>query len=224
MSLRKYLFSRVFFAQILSAIAIMAVLAFLFFHWITFVTKHNEEILVPNLKRMTTEQAEKKLNDLGLQYEILDTIDYKPNFPKLAIILQEPESGALVKGGRTVYIKINAASYKKVQLPDLIDKTFRQAVPTLISLGLAQGTIYYAPHIGKDMVLEMRINGKKVKPGTKVFKATKIDLVLGDGDVVFDESDVDSLTQVMPKPEVLGEDSDQEKVKEKEKDTITNGQ
>lgn len=215
MSLRKYLTSKVFFAQILAAIAIVGLLAFFFFHWITFVTRHNEEILVPNLKRLTPDQVEDKLDELGLEYEILDTLDYVPNYPKLAVMLQEPESGSKVKGGRTIYIKINADSYKKVQIPDLIDKTYRQAVPTLKSIGLAEGSITYAPHIGKDMVLEMRINGKKVKPGTRVFKATKIDLVLGDGEVVFDESDADSLLRILPEPEVLPEDN---------LDSITNGQ
>lgn len=217
MSLRKYLTSKVFFAQLLAAMAIVGLLAFFFFHWITYVTKHNEEIMVPNLKRLTTEQAEEKLDELGLEYEILDTLDYKPNLPKLSVVLQEPEAGELVKGGRTVYLKINASSYKMVRIPDLVDKTYRQAVPTLISLGLAQGNVSYAPHIGKDMVLEMRLNGKKLKPGTKVYKATKIDLVLGDGAVVFDESDADSLRAILPEPEVLPED-------EEIKDSLTNGQ
>ena len=216
MSLRKYLTSKVFFAQLLAAMAIVGLLAFFFFHWITYVTKHNEEIMVPNLKRLTTEQAEEKLDELGLEYEILDTLDYKPNLPKLSVVLQEPEAGELVKGGRTVYLKINASSYKMVRIPDLVDKTYRQAVPTLISLGLAQGNVSYAPHIGKDMVLEMRLNGKKLKPGTKVYKATKIDLVLGDGAVVFDESDADSLLLILPEPEVLPEDE--------LKDSLTNGQ
>jgi eukaryotic-like serine/threonine-protein kinase len=206
MSLRKYLTSKVFFAQLLAAMAIVALLAFFFFHWITYVTKHNEEIMVPNLKRLTTEQAEEKLDELGLEYEILDTLDYKPNLPKLSVVLQEPEAGELVKGGRTIYLKINASSYKMVRVPDLEDKTYRQAVPTLISLGLAEGNVTYAPHIGKDMVLEMRLNGKRLKPGTKVYKATKIDLVLGDGAVVFDESDA----EILPEDEL--------------KDSITNGQ
>lgn len=216
MSLRKYLTSKVFFAQLLAAMVIVGLLAFFFFHWITYVTKHNEEIMVPNLKRLTTEQAEEKLDELGLEYEILDTLDYKPNLPKLSVVLQEPEAGELVKGGRTVYLKINASSYKMVRIPDLVDKTYRQAVPTLISLGLAQGNVSYAPHIGKDMVLEMRLNGKKLKPGTKVYKATKIDLVLGDGAVVFDESDADSLRAILPEPEVLPE--------EEIKDSLKNGQ
>ncbi len=207
MSLRNYLTSKVFFAQVLAATVIVGVLAFFFFHWITFVTKHGEEILVPNLSRMNEIQVEEKLDELGLTYEILDTLDYQPNFPKLGVLFQEPAAGSKVKGGRTVYIKINASEYKKVQIPDLVDKTYRQAVPTLKSLGLATGNVTYAPHIGKDMVLEMRMNGKVIKPGTRVYKASKIDLVLGDGEVVFDETDADSLRRILPEPEILPEDS-----------------
>ncbi len=207
MSLRSYLTSKIFFAQIIAAIAIIGVLAFLFFHWITYVTKHGEVVIVPNLTRMTEDQIEDKLDELNLDYEILDTMDYQPKFPKLAVIQQEPAPGARVKSGRTIYVKINAEAYKKVLVPDLIDKTYRQAVPTLNSIGLKAGTITYAPHIGKDMVLEMRINGRKIKPGLKVYKATKIDLVLGDGEVVFDESEIDSLMRIMPEPEMLDEDA-----------------
>ncbi|HBS53010.1 MAG TPA: PASTA domain-containing protein, partial [Flavobacterium sp.] len=36
MSLRKYLTSRVFFGQFLAALAIIAVLGYLFMHWLTF--------------------------------------------------------------------------------------------------------------------------------------------------------------------------------------------
>lgn len=206
MSLRKYLTSKVFIAQVLTALGIVAGLVFLFFHWITFITKHGEEIIVPNLSQLTEAQVEEKLSGLNLDYEILDTVDYRPNFPKLAVMHQEPIPGSKVKSGRKIYLKINALEYKKVTLPNLIDKTYRQAVPTLISLGLKPGQITYAPHIGRDMVLEMRVNGNKVKPGARIYKATKIDLVLGDGEVVFDESEIDSLMQIVPKAEVLEED------------------
>lgn len=193
MSFGKYLTSRVFFAQILAAIAIVALITFLFFYWITFITNHGEEIVVPNLIKLNEEQAEEKLDDLGLDYQVIDTLDYNPNFPKLAIVQQEPIANSKVKGGRVVYVKINAETYKKVAIPDLIEKTYRQAVPTLTAIGLSQGTITYVPYLGKDMVLKMMINGKEVKPGTKVLKATKIDLVLGDGEVVFDDTEVDSI-------------------------------
>ena len=193
MSFRKYLTSKVFVAQLLAAMAIMAVIAFLFFHWITFVTNHGNEITVPNLAKLNEDQVEEKLNELDLDYEIIDTIDYNPNFPKLTVAQQEPTAGSKVKGGRTIYIKLNAATFKMVAVPDLIEKTYRQAVPTLKAIGLQEGTIKYIPYIGKDMVLEMWMDGKKIKAGTRVLKASKIDLVLGDGKVVFDDTELDTI-------------------------------
>ena len=193
MSLINYLKSRVFIAQVLSVIVIVAVLSFLFFHWLTFVTHHGEEITVPNLTKLTPEQAEELLDELDLDYEIIDTVDYQPTIPKLAIVQQEPTAGSKVKGGRTIYIKLNAPTYKMVSVPDLIDRTYRQAVPNLKAVGLLEGSKRYLPSIAKDMVMEMWQNGKKLKPGDKVLKASRIDLVLGDGKIVLKEEDVDSI-------------------------------
>lgn len=195
MSLGKYLTSRVFFAQLLAAIAIVAVVTYLFFHWITYITNHGDEITVPDLARLTPEQIEDKLDDLDLSYEIIDTVDYRADFPKLTIVEQEPTAGSKVKGGRTIYIKLNANTFKMVSIPDLIEKTYRQAVPTLKAIGLEEGKITYVPYLGKDMVLKMMMDGKEVKAGDKVLKASKIDLVLGDGKVKFDDTEIDSLLQ-----------------------------
>jgi len=188
MSLRKYLTSRVFFAQILAAMTIVAIISYLFFHWITYTTHHGQEITVPDLSKLSAEQAEEKLDALDLDYIILDTVDFRPEFPKLTIVEQEPKAGSKVKEGRKIYIKINASKYTMVSLPDLVEKTYRQAVPTLEAVGLLEGTITYKPYLGKDMVLEMRMNGKKLKAGDKVLKSSKIDLVLGDGKVGFVEA------------------------------------
>lgn len=195
MSLGKYLTSRVFFAQVIACIAIIAVVTYLFFHWITYITHHGDEITVPNLAKLTPEQAEEKLDELDLVYEIIDTVDYRADFPKLTITQQEPTAGSKVKGGRTIYIKLNANTFKMVSIPDLIEKTYRQAVPTLKAVGLEEGTITYVPYLGKDMVLKMMMDGKEIKAGQKVLKASKIDLVLGDGKVKFDDTEIDSLLQ-----------------------------
>lgn len=192
MSLRAYLTSRVFVAQILAAMAIVAMIAYLFFHWITFTTHHGQEITVPDLSKLSAEQAEEKLAALDLDYIILDTVDFRPDAPKLTVVEQEPKAGSKVKEGRKIYLKINASKYTMVSVPDLIEKTYRQAIPTLEAVGLKEGTISYRPYLGKDMVLEMRMNGKKLKSGDKVLKSSKIDLVLGDGKVVFDETTIDS--------------------------------
>ena len=153
------------------------------------------------MAKLSAEQAEEKLAAIDLDYIILDTVDFKPDFPKLTIVEQEPKAGAKVKEGRKIYLKINASKYTMVSVPDLIEKTYRQAVPTLEAVGLLEGTITYKPYLGKDMVLELRLNGKKLKAGDKVLKSSKIDLVLGDGKVTYEET-VDSTaidsTEIIP--------------------------
>lgn len=181
MSLVNYLKSRVFFGQAAAALVIIAVLAYLFMHWLTFTTDHGHEITVPNLAKLTEEQVEQKLDEVDLDYVLLDSVDYNKDFPKYSVVEQDPLPGAKVKVGRKVYIKINASGFSSVKIPDLIQKTYREAVPTLKALGLEEGTITYIPNLGKDMVLEMRFKGRNIKAGDRVLKASKIDLVLGDG-------------------------------------------
>ncbi len=187
MSLRKYLTSRVFFGQVLAAIAIIAVLGYLFMHWLTFTTDHGHEIAVPNLSKLTEEQVEDKLDELDLDYVLLDSVDFRGDYPAFTVVEQDPLPGTKVKVGRKVYIKINASGYSSVKLPDLIDKTYREAVPTLKAIGLEEGTITYEPNMGKDMVLAMRYKGRNLKPGERVMKSSKIDLVLGDGKMSYEE-------------------------------------
>jgi beta-lactam-binding protein with PASTA domain len=199
MSLRKYLTSRVFFGQILIALAIIAVLGYLFIHWLTFTTDHGHEITVPDLRKLTVEQVEDKLNELDLDYVLLDSVDFRSEFPKFSVVEQDPLPGEKVKVGRKVYIKINASGFSSVKIPDLIEKTYREAVPTLKALGLEEGTITYIPNLGKDMVLEMRYKGRNLKVGDRVLKSSKIDLVLGDGKASYvDESTVDSTAVPVP--------------------------
>jgi beta-lactam-binding protein with PASTA domain len=198
MSFRNYITSKTFFTQVLIAFGIVAVVAYAFFHWITYATNHGQEITVPNLAKLSAEQAEERLSELDLDYIILDTVDFNPDFPKLTIVNQEPKAGAKVKAGRKVYLKINAEKFTMVTVPDLLEKTYRQAVPTLKAVGLEEGSITYKPYLGKDMVLEMQFNGKTLKPGDKVLRSSKIDLVLGDGNVVFDASSIDTLQVETP--------------------------
>jgi eukaryotic-like serine/threonine-protein kinase len=181
MSLRKYLTNRVFFLQVAAAIAILVVFIYLFMHWLTFTTDHGHEITVPNLAKLTEEQVEDKLNDLDLDYVLLDSTDFNSDYPQFSVVEQDPLPGAKVKEGRKVYIKINPSAYSAVRLPNLLHKTYREVVLTLKALGLDEGTVTYVPNLGKDMVQELRLNGRNLKIGDRVMKSSKIDIVLGDG-------------------------------------------
>ena len=202
MSLGNYLTSRVFLVLLLSAIAIIAALGYFFMHWLTFTTDHGHEIAVPNLSKLTEEQVEAKLDELDLDYVLLDTVDYRSDFPQFTVVEQYPAPGTKVKVGRKIYIKINTSGYSSVRVPDLVNKTYREAVPTLNALGLEEGTITYVPNLGKDMVLEMRFKGRNLKVGDRVLKSSKIDLVLGDGKMSYQEEENAMDTVAKPIEEV----------------------
>ncbi|AMA48616.1 MULTISPECIES: PASTA domain-containing protein [Flavobacterium] len=191
MNWKRFILSFTFFKQLFFAFLIVSASLFIFMQWIHFTTNHGEEITVPNLNKLTLEQAEEKLDELDLDYELLDTTDYNPAFPKLSIVQQDPKPGSKVKQNRVIYVKINAEEYAKVRLPDLIQKTYRQAVPTLNALGLSVGDTTYVPNLAKDMVLEMNINGKPIRPGQQVLKMTRVNLILGDGKIGFEEENTD---------------------------------
>ena len=187
MSLQKYLTSKTFFTQLAIALGIVIGLMLLLLQYIKFSTNHGEEIIVPSVAKLTVEQAEEKLDAADLEYVLLDTTDYNPDYPKFSVVKQDPLAGAKVKSGRKIYIKINSSGFTAVRIPNLIEQTLRQAEPSLKSIGLEVGEITYKPYIGKDMVLEMSQNGKELKPGDKVLKSSKIDIVVGDGKVGFEE-------------------------------------
>ena len=193
MSLFEFLKSKIFLLQVLIAVVIIGILGYLFMHWLTFTTEHGQEVTVPDLSKLSEQQVEDKLSNLNLEYVFLDSVDYRKAYPKHSVVEQEPVAGSKVKEGRKIYIKVNSSGFTMVRIPDLIEKTYRQAGPTLKSLGLEEGTITYKPYLGRDMVLEMRLNGKKLNPGDKVFKSSKIDLVLGDGEVGFEQT-LDTVT------------------------------
>lgn len=190
MSLIPFLKSKFFLKQLGIAIAVVFVLVFILLKWLNYSTHHGEEVNVPNLDMLTVEEAKEQLEALELEYVILDTLDFKKEYPPFAIVEQEPLANDKVKTGRKIYIKLNSNGFAMVEVPNLVEKTYRQALPTLSSIGLEVGNITYKPYLAKDMVLEMSYKGKKILPGQKVAKTSKIDLVLGDGSVSFEEIDM----------------------------------
>ncbi|CAM4249493.1 PASTA domain-containing protein [Flavobacterium terrigena] len=193
MSLRKFLTSFTFFKNLFFALVIVIVFLVVFVKFLDFSTNHGEEITVANLSKMKLEVAEEKLDEEGLEVFLLDTVEFRPEFPPYTIVEQDPIAGSKVKDGRKIYVKLNAGGYAMVTFPDLKNKTFRQAENALRALGLVEGELKYVKNIAKDIVLEVSYNGKPVKTGDKLMKNSKIDFVLGDGKDMFNDADLDSL-------------------------------
>jgi beta-lactam-binding protein with PASTA domain len=181
MSLLKFLTSKIFLKQIGLAVVALIVLCFLLLQWLKVDTNHGEFIQVPELQGKTLNVAEITLKDNNLQLEIQDSANYNPNYPKYSVIEQYPLAGAQVKEDRKIYVTINPSGYRKVALPNIVRRTFRQAKPTLEALGFEVGNISYKDDIGKDEVLEMLYDGRVLKVGDTLPLTSKIDLVLGNG-------------------------------------------
>jgi beta-lactam-binding protein with PASTA domain len=181
MSLIKFIFSKAFVKQLVFAAIFLLLMVFLILYWLKFTTNHNQHTDVPDLAKMTYDEAQKKLKSLDLRLEILDSANYNPDYPKYSVIEQIPAAGNRVKENRKIYITLNPSGYRTVEIPPLVGRTRRQAEPTLRALGFEIGQITYRPYIAPDEVLEMRHNGKILPPGEMLQITSVIDLVLGDG-------------------------------------------
>lgn len=181
MGLIRFIFSKTFLIQLVLAIIALLVVGFLAMQWLDYSTNQDQRIEVPDLAKMSLDKVEGQLDELDLRYEILDSANFNPDFPRYSVIEQVPAPGKFVKENRKIYLTLNPSGYRKVVIPDLIRKTRRQAEPTLRSLGFKIGDVTYKPDIAKDAVLELRYKGEKIEPGDELMKTSKIDLVLGDG-------------------------------------------
>jgi hypothetical protein len=56
---------------------------------------------------------------------LLDSVDYVKVFP--SIVVQQDLARRESKGGKEKYIKINSSGFSSVKVPDLIEKTYREA-------------------------------------------------------------------------------------------------
>ena len=144
-------------------------------------TNHGEFIEVPDLKGKTLDVVEIEIKDADLMMVIQDSANYNPNYPRFSVIDQAPKAGDLVKENRKIYLTLNPSGYRKVAVPNIIRRTYRQARPTLEAIGFKIGEITYVDDIGKDEVISVRHKGERITPGTLLEKTSKIDLVLGNG-------------------------------------------
>jgi len=160
-------------------LGISLVLLFLFFSSLNWLTNHGRQITVPVLMGQPMQKAIDRLEDMGFRVEIDST--YKAGKKPLEVLFQEPESGMSVKYGRTVFLTINRKTPPSIEMPNLVNMSFRNALLTLKSYYLEMGDTSYRPDVAAGAVLEQWLNGKPLLPGTLVPFGTKIDLVVGEG-------------------------------------------
>lgn len=151
-----------------------------------FYTKHGEPlILVPSVEGKHSQEAVAQLEELGLNYEIVDTV-YKDGAKKLSVINQNPNAGLEVKKGRRVYLVINSDQIPMVEIPDLAGKTsLVQAKSILSRQGLKLGKVIERPcdfvrSRADEPVIAQFAHGDSsdLSPGSLIERNSLVDLVI----------------------------------------------
>ena len=181
MDFLRFLRSKTFLYQLLFALIAVVLLCFLGLQWLDFRTNHDQRITVPNLEKLTFEKAKQLLKEKDLVAQVQDSANFNPDYPPFSIIEQNPKAGSDVKEDRKIYLVLNPSNYRKIKVPNIIQKTRRQAEPTLKAVGFKVGKIIYRPNMARDVVLDMQHRGKSVKAKDLLLKTATIDLVVGDG-------------------------------------------
>lgn len=176
-----------FLIQIGLAIVAFGIILFAFSQWMASTTNHDVFTEVPNLEGKKLDISKSLLEERNLNLGDVEYKDYDPKYPKEAIVEQNPVAGAKVKAGRKIYVSVNKSEYRLVRVPNLNDKTQRQAESTLKAIGFQIGEITYKPYFAKDAVMGLSHKGKTIKENDKLPYTSVIDLVLGDGELNYGE-------------------------------------
>ncbi len=168
-------------ANLVAAVIVVCIVLTSLIIWLRSYTQHGVEITVADVKGMTRVEADSVLHAQGLQTQIVDST-YSNKVPFGTIVDQDPKGDSHAKAGRMVYLTVNASGKPKVAMPNLQDMSYRQAETTLRSIGLQVDNVYeYEPSAFRDLVLDVKSDGKSIAPGTMIEQGTKVRLVVGFG-------------------------------------------
>ncbi|MBQ4916179.1 PASTA domain-containing protein [Maribacter sp. MMG018] len=178
-----FLKSKTFLIQLGLAFVVLLLLVFFTMRWLNSTTNHGEFVEVPDFSKLSVMEMRQSVEKTGLRYEVVDSANYNPDYPKFSIIEQNPSAGTKVKTNRKIYFTVNPSGYKKVTVPNIIQVTKRNASSMLKAVGLDVQRVTYIDQLGKDMVYYIKYKGKDIKPGDKLPKTSKIELICGNGNI-----------------------------------------
>ncbi|MGO4920857.1 PASTA domain-containing protein [Maribacter spongiicola] len=178
-----FLKSKTFLIQLGLAVLVLIITIFIVLRYLNSTTNHGEFVEVPDFSKKSVMDMRKSIEEAGLRYEVLDSANYNPDYPRFSIIEQNPVAGSKVKENRKIYFTVNPSGYKKVTVPQIIQVTKRNASSMLKAVGLDVQRVTYVDELGKDMVYQIKFKGKYIKPGDKLPKTSKIELICGNGTI-----------------------------------------
>ena len=160
-------------------ILVFSVLYILFFTTLHWLTRHGEELRIPDVRGKDMNAAISQLK--GMHFEVYVDSTFEPSLKPLTVLKQVPDTGSIVKQGRTVFLTVNMLTPPHIPMPSLVNLSLRSAEMLLRNNKLLLGDTTYKPDIAAGAVLEQLYKGSPIRAGELVAQGSKIGLVIGDG-------------------------------------------
>ena len=152
--------------------------------WLDTYTRHNQAVVVPDVKGMKLEDAIPFLDNNHLRYNVIDSVFSKDVAPG-AIVEVVPSVGSKVKEGRILFVTINALTSQMAMVPDIEDQSFRQAYALLRARGFNSVEIEYIAGEYKDLAVAVEHNGRTLTKGELIPLTAPLVFKVSSGDPNF---------------------------------------
>ena len=178
--------------NLLLAVVVACALIYGTLVWLVKYTRHNEAVVVPDVKGLKIEEAAEFFKNNNLRYNVIDSVFSKDVDPG-AIVELVPSAGSKVKEGRIVFITVNALTSQMATIPEVEDLSFRQAYALLKARGFEKVEIEYVPGDFKDLAVSVDLRGRTLAKGEHVPLTAPLVLKVSSGDA---ELPTDSLSNM----------------------------
>lgn len=183
------LWSNAYVRNIIYAVLVFAAIIFASKWFLSCITRHNESAPVPDFKGLHINEAQSLASEHDLRIEIDDSIFTADALPG-TVLEQFPQKETQVKKNRMIYLTINSITPKKIEVPNVVGHSLRQAKAVLGSKGIYVGKITYRSdramnnvigQISKDVETGNYISNEDSKQPV-VYFGDEIELILGLGE------------------------------------------
>jgi len=141
-------------------------------------TRHGHAFETPNLVGLSLQEAQRLAQAKRLRIEVSDSVFIAHKRPG-SVIEQNPKPRVRVKTNRNIFLTLNATSAKRVNVPDVVGLSLRQAKATLEMQGFEVGRLSFARDMASGNVLSQLHRGRAVQPKELITVGSRIDLLLG---------------------------------------------
>ena len=179
-NLPSFLKSKIFYFHFVLSSLVTLVLFYLLLIFLGFYTLNSDEFELKNFQSFTIEELENEIELNSLEYVVLDSV-YTDSVPKGTVFTQDPQAGTFVKHGRKIYITVNCNSSQKFSIPDVYNKSEREATNQLKShFKLAYVKLSNYSSVS-SVVTKLEVNDVEVFPNQQLIEGATITLYFGGG-------------------------------------------